>query len=77
MPMVADQNLNAKLLVEKGIGLEVQRNPVGSFDRDAIAESTRLVIEGKEGEALRLKAAQMQGIFANQELHENYINNLI
>ncbi|XP_059447002.1 UDP-glycosyltransferase 91C1-like [Corylus avellana] len=77
MPMVADQNLNARLLVEKGIGLEVQRNPDGSFDRDAIAKSTRLVIVDREGEALRLKAAQMQGVFANQELHENYINHLI
>jgi UDP:flavonoid glycosyltransferase YjiC (YdhE family) len=77
MPMVADQNLNAKLLVEKGIGLEVQMNKDGSFDRDAIAKSTRQVMVDTEGEALRLKAAQIQGVFANQDLHENYVNNLI
>jgi UDP:flavonoid glycosyltransferase YjiC (YdhE family) len=68
LPMVLDQNLNAKLLVEKGIGLEVQRNPDGSFDRNAIAKSTRMVMVDREGEALRLKAAQMQGVFANQGL---------
>jgi hypothetical protein len=43
--------------VEKGIGLEVQRNPDDSLDREAIARFTRLVIEDKKGEALRLKAA--------------------
>ena len=69
--MVLDQNLNAKLLVEKGIGLEIQRNLDGSFDRDTIAKSTRMVMVDREGEALRLKAAQMQGVFANHELHEN------
>ncbi|KAE8009299.1 hypothetical protein FH972_005746 [Carpinus fangiana] len=48
MSMVADQNVNAKLLVEKGIGLEVQWNPDGSFDRDAIAKSTRLPFKKKK-----------------------------
>lgn len=31
----------------------------------------------KEGEPLRLKAAQMKTIFGNQNLNENYINNFI
>lgn len=77
MPMVADQGLNAKLLVEKGIGFEVHRNEVGSFDRDAVAKSMRLVMLEHEGEPLRLKAAQMQTIFANQDLHDDYINQFI
>lgn len=77
MPMVSDQGLNAKLLVEKGIGLEVQRNKDGSFNRDVVAKSMRLVMVDKEREPLRLKAAQMKTIFGNQNLNENYINNFI
>lgn len=75
--MVSDQGLNAKLLVEKGIGFEVQRNKDGSFNRDVVAKSMRLVMVDKEGEPLRLKAAQMKTIFGNQNLHENYIKKFI
>ncbi|KAK3000379.1 hypothetical protein RJ639_022334 [Escallonia herrerae] len=77
MPMVADQGLNAKLLVEKGLGYEVPRNEDGSFSRDMVAKSMRLVIETEEGEPLRLKASQMQTVFGNQDLHEDYIRKFI
>ncbi|KAK9165681.1 hypothetical protein Scep_000872 [Stephania cephalantha] len=49
LPMMADQGLNAKLMVEKGIGLEVERNVDGSFTRTAIARSIRLVMFEQEG----------------------------
>lgn len=77
LPMVADQGLNAKLLVEKGIGFEMPRNEDGSFTQDAIAKSVRLVMLDPEGEKLRLQAAKVQTIFANQDLHDNYINDFI
>ncbi|KAK7826430.1 udp-glycosyltransferase 91c1 [Quercus suber] len=60
-----------------GIGFEVQRNKDGSFNQDVVAKSMRLVMVDKEGEPLRLKAAQMKTIFGNQNLHENYINDFI
>ncbi|XP_028076041.1 UDP-glycosyltransferase 91D1-like [Camellia sinensis] len=63
MPMIGDQSLNAKLLMEKGVGYEVPRNEDGSFNQDAVAESIRLVMVEQEGEPLQAKAAQMQNVF--------------
>nr|GMD92809.1 putative UDP-rhamnose:rhamnosyltransferase 1 [Ipomoea batatas]GME08197.1 putative UDP-rhamnose:rhamnosyltransferase 1 [Ipomoea batatas] len=77
LPMVADQGLNAKLLVEKEIGYEVPRREDGSFSRDTVANSIRLVMASQEGEGIRLKAAQMANIFGNQNLHDNYIDQFI
>ncbi|XP_048129019.1 putative UDP-rhamnose:rhamnosyltransferase 1 [Rhodamnia argentea] len=77
MPMVDDQGLNAKLLVEKGVGFEVPRNEDGSFHRDAVAKSIRLVMLEDQGEGLRVKAAHTQKIFADQDLHDSYINNFV
>lgn len=77
MPMVADQGLNAKLLVEKEIGYEVPRKEDGSFSRDMVANSIRLVMASQEGEGIRVKAAQMANIFSNQNLNDNYIDQFI
>ncbi|XP_010030919.3 UDP-glycosyltransferase 91C1 [Eucalyptus grandis] len=77
MPMVDDQGLNAKLLVEKGVGFEVPRNEDGSFHRDAVAKSIRLVMLEDQGEGLRVKAAHIQKIFADQDLHDSYINDFV
>ena len=37
MPNIIDQGLNARLLVEKGIAVEVERGEDDSFDRNEIA----------------------------------------
>ncbi|KAI3889387.1 hypothetical protein MKX03_027029 [Papaver bracteatum] len=74
MPMILDQGLNARFLVEKGIGLEVDRNEDGSFTREAVARSINTVMVEPEGQQLRLKAIQMgESIFSNHDLHEEYI----
>ncbi|KAJ6727370.1 UDP-GLYCOSYLTRANSFERASE 91A1-LIKE [Salix purpurea] len=77
MPMVADQGLNAKLLCEKGIGFHVQSNDDGAYSQDSIAMSLRFVMAGQEGKHLRYQAAEMQTIFADQDLHDNYIEEFI
>ncbi|KAG8364159.1 hypothetical protein BUALT_Bualt19G0098000 [Buddleja alternifolia] len=77
LPMVADQGLNAKLLVEKEVGYEVPRNEDGSFTREMVAESIRRVVVAPEGQKLRSKAAQMRSVFDNQESQSNYINKFI
>ncbi|XP_073127844.1 putative UDP-rhamnose:rhamnosyltransferase 1 [Henckelia pumila] len=74
LPMIVDQGLNAKLLVEKEAGYEVPRNEDGSFSRETIARSMRLVLVAAEGETLRSKAAEMTRIFNNPESEERYIN---
>ncbi|KAJ8764728.1 hypothetical protein K2173_009113 [Erythroxylum novogranatense] len=77
MPMISDQGLNAKVLVEKGIGLEVPRSKDGSCYRDAIAKSMRVVMVEKEGQELRRQAAEMRAVFGNQDLHDDYIEEFI
>ncbi|XP_024968608.1 putative UDP-rhamnose:rhamnosyltransferase 1 [Cynara cardunculus var. scolymus] len=76
MPMVADQGLNAKLLDEKGLGYEVPRNEDGSFTRDMVAESVKLVM-GSQGEPIREKASQMQSTFCDHTLQKNYISSFV
>jgi hypothetical protein len=77
MPMVADQGLNAKLLFEKGNGFQVQSNEDGAHNLDSIAMSLRFVIADQEGQHLRFRAAEMQTIFANQDLHDNYTEEFV
>lgn len=77
MPMVADQGLNAKLLFEKGNGFQVQSNEDGAHNQDSIAMSLRFVIADQEGQHLRFQAAEMQTIFANQDLHDNYTEEFV
>ncbi|XP_009606311.1 putative UDP-rhamnose:rhamnosyltransferase 1 [Nicotiana tomentosiformis] len=77
IPMVADQGLNAKLLVEKEIGHEVPRNEDGSFCKDIVANSIRLVMNTDEGEKLRSRAAQVQKIFSDHRLHDSYVDQFI
>lgn len=74
LPMINDQGLNAKMLVEKEVGYEVPRDEYGSFSREAVARSMRLVVVAPEGEKLRSKAAEMRRIFNNQESQDRYIN---
>ncbi|KAI3933545.1 hypothetical protein MKX01_032650 [Papaver californicum] len=74
LPMMLDQGINARFLVEKGIGHEVERNEDGTFTREAVARSMKTVMVEPEGEQLRLKAAQMgESIFSNHVIHEEYI----
>ncbi|PHT37267.1 hypothetical protein CQW23_24967 [Capsicum baccatum] len=55
MPMNLDQPMNAKLLVEIGVALEVLRDENGAFHREDIARVIKDVIGGKLGENLRTK----------------------
>ncbi|MCL7036861.1 hypothetical protein MKW94_003327 [Papaver nudicaule] len=79
MPMMADQGINARFLVEKGLGSEVERNyEDGSFTRDAVAKSMRTVMVDPEGQKLRQKATEMsKSLFSNQDLQGNYIRKFI
>ncbi|KAL1544352.1 putative UDP-rhamnose:rhamnosyltransferase 1 [Salvia divinorum] len=77
LPMVADQGLTAKLLVEHHVGYEVPRNEDGKFSRGVVAESIRRVLVEEQGKQLRLKAAELQSVFGDHESQDNYINKFI
>ncbi|KAI3933544.1 hypothetical protein MKX01_032649 [Papaver californicum] len=78
MPMIIDQGINARFLVEKGLGLEVERNEDGSFTKDAVAKAMRIVMVEPEGQQLRQKTTEMsKNIFSNHDLHGDYIHKFI
>jgi UDP-N-acetylglucosamine:LPS N-acetylglucosamine transferase len=55
LPFIVDQLLNARLLVEKGLAIEVKRNEDGTFTRYEIAKSLRQAMVLEEEEELRVK----------------------
>ncbi|KAI3838856.1 hypothetical protein MKX03_002632 [Papaver bracteatum] len=59
MPMHLDQPVNARLVVELGLGVEVQRDGEGRLDRTEIGEVIRKVVMGKEGMEIIRKAKEM------------------
>ena len=48
-PFVIDQGLNARLLVEKGMAVEIARGDDGSFSRDDITKPLRVAMVMEEG----------------------------
>uniref|UniRef100_A0A2N9GDT5 Glycosyltransferase n=1 Tax=Fagus sylvatica TaxID=28930 RepID=A0A2N9GDT5_FAGSY len=72
LPLVYDQSLNASLLVDKGLAVEVERGQDGSFDRDGIAKALRLAMVSDEGEAFRVRAREAAVIFGDENLHQQF-----
>ncbi|KAH0463311.1 hypothetical protein IEQ34_007893 [Dendrobium chrysotoxum] len=77
LPMIFEQGLNARNLVEKGFAVEVPRKEDGSFTGDGIAKSLRLAMFEDEGEELRTKAKQCTNVFGNEELNDFYVSESI
>ncbi|KAM2420098.1 hypothetical protein EV1_026299 [Malus domestica] len=67
----SDQPLNARLMHDKRVGLEIPRDERdGSFTSDSVAELIRRVMVEKEGESIRSNAWAMKEIFGNVELNK-------
>ncbi|XP_062074528.1 UDP-glycosyltransferase 91C1 [Humulus lupulus] len=78
LPMLNDQGINARLLSEKGVGVEIPRDEFdGSFTRDSVAESVRLAMVDDSGELMRLKANEMKGLFGDKDGNELHLNQFI
>lgn len=77
LPFIADQGLNARLLVEKGLAVEVDRKEDGSFTRHDIAKSLRLAMASEEGTQLKTRAKDAANMFQNRKLHQDYINRFV
>ncbi|KAM6557674.1 hypothetical protein CsatB_004693 [Cannabis sativa] len=77
-PMVNDQGINARVLSEKGVGVEISRDEFdGSFSRDSVAESVRLAMVDDSGELMRVKANEMKGLFGVGDGNEFHLNQFI
>ncbi|KAJ7962439.1 UDP-glycosyltransferase [Quillaja saponaria] len=74
LSFIVDQPLNARLLVEKGLAIEVKTSKDGSFTRDDIAKSLRQAMVLEEGLQLRIRAKEAAALFGDQKLHQdNYM----
>ncbi|KAI7725079.1 hypothetical protein M8C21_014222 [Ambrosia artemisiifolia] len=59
MPMQFDQPVNARLVVEVGVGMEVVRDANGRLERDNVAAVVKNVMVSKVGEVVREKTKKM------------------
>ncbi|XP_029116382.1 putative UDP-rhamnose:rhamnosyltransferase 1 [Elaeis guineensis] len=75
LPIFGDQGINARVMVEKKVGLEVERDEeTGSFTREAVAKVLRLVMVEEEGKKLRETAKRMREVFSNKDIHDRYMD---
>ncbi|WCJ22739.1 UDP-Glycosyltransferase superfamily protein [Euphorbia peplus] len=76
--LVIDQPLIAKFLVEKGLGVEVERDEEdGSFTRDGIAKALQIAMVSDESEKLSACASEIARVFGNEKLHHDYIDKFV
>ncbi|KAM1707643.1 hypothetical protein ACFX13_000775 [Malus domestica] len=72
LPMVFDQPLNARLLEDRGLAVEVKRSRDGSFSRDEISKKLRHAMVEEEGEKLRSNARKVAAVFGDHKLHQDH-----
>ncbi|KAK8570413.1 hypothetical protein V6N13_003095 [Hibiscus sabdariffa] len=77
LPLVIDQPLTARLLVHKGLAVEIERSEDGSFSRDDIAKALRLAMVSEQGEKLRSRAREAAQVFGNRDLQDTYFNTFV
>ncbi|GLT79681.1 hypothetical protein SLA2020_511610 [Shorea laevis] len=77
LPLILDQPLNARVLVEKGLAVEIERSEDGSFTREGIAKALKLAMVSEEGERLRIRAKEAAMVFGDQKLHDGYFDRFV
>ncbi|THG13938.1 beta-D-glucosyl crocetin beta-1,6-glucosyltransferase-like [Camellia sinensis] len=70
LPLIIDQGLNARLMVEKGLAIEAERSEDGSFSRDDIAKALKLAMVSKEGDEMRARLREAAKMAGHQKLHD-------
>lgn len=78
LPFMNDQGLNARLMHDNNVGLEIPRNEKdGSFTRDSVAESVRLAVVSEEGQILRDNAKLVSRLFRDpRESNNRYVDSV-
>ncbi|CAL5338647.1 unnamed protein product [Camellia sinensis] len=70
LPLIIDQGLNARLMVEKGLAIEAERSEDGSFSRDDIAKALKQAMVSKEGDEMRARLREAAKMAGHQKLHD-------
>ncbi|KAF9686378.1 hypothetical protein SADUNF_Sadunf03G0152400 [Salix dunnii] len=66
------QFTDGRYLVEKGLGVEIERGEDGSFTRDGVDKALKLAMVSAEGKSLREKASEAAALFGDLKLHQDY-----
>ncbi|XP_074380448.1 UDP-glycosyltransferase 91A1-like [Apium graveolens] len=78
LPMLGDQGIIASQLAEKKLGFVIPRNEQdGSFTKDSVAESLKLVMVDEAGKVYRDKVKEMQSVFRDMDKQTGYVDNLV
>lgn len=79
VPIKFDQFLNARqIAAELKAGIEIEREDDGSFLKENVCETVRMVMMGEEGKHLRLKAAEARDILVgNNGRQQSYIDDFV
>ncbi|GLT79679.1 hypothetical protein SLA2020_511590 [Shorea laevis] len=77
LPLIIDQPLNARVLVEKGLAVEIERSEDGSFTREGIAKALKLAMVSEEGERLSIRTKEAAMVFGDQKLHDGYFDRFV
>ncbi|KAL1543124.1 beta-D-glucosyl crocetin beta-1,6-glucosyltransferase [Salvia divinorum] len=67
IPFKLDQPLNARLMVEAGVAVEVVRDGSGNFSSQEFANAIKKVIVEKTGQEMREKAAELSEKMKNED----------
>ncbi|PIN26631.1 UDP-glucuronosyl and UDP-glucosyl transferase [Handroanthus impetiginosus] len=77
-PIMNDQGMNARLLEEKKVGVEIPRNEKdGSFTSRSVVEAVVLAMVGEEGRKVRENARKMEELFGDKNRNNCYIDDLV
>ncbi|CAO2196834.1 unnamed protein product [Urochloa humidicola] len=78
LPLMFDQGLNSRLLVERKIGVEVKRDEDdGSFSPKDIAAAVRRVVVEDEGEEFGAKVKEHSKVFRNEEVNDQCVRDFL
>ncbi|XP_057497131.1 UDP-glycosyltransferase 91A1-like [Actinidia eriantha] len=78
LTFLAEQGLNARVLEEKKMGYSIPRDDQdGSFTRDSVADSVRLVVVEGEGKVYRDKVREIKEVFVDRNIQDKYVNDLM
>ncbi|KAJ4752980.1 Glycosyltransferase [Rhynchospora pubera] len=78
LPLIIDQGLIARVLEERGVGVEVPRDAeTGDFDQEGVAKVVRFVMVEEDGKLIRHNAEKIQPIFTDKISQERHLDGFI
>ncbi|KAL9165173.1 hypothetical protein ABFS82_06G153800 [Erythranthe guttata] len=77
-PIMNDQGLNARLLHDKKVGIEIPRNEKdGSFTSESVAKTVKLALVSEDGREVRENALKMKDLFGDKSRNNSCIDSLV